>query len=890
MAAEGEFEARLGRGIATYVDRVRRHASLVLLIYLVTALPMGWYAATHLHVHSDANAMFSENVPHRAMVREMGESFPALQNPMVAVIDGPSESVVRNATDELTRTFQARKDLFSHVFAPASEPFFRRNGLLFLSVDELDDFADQLARIQPYLGTLTRDPSLRGFFGLLQTTLEHGGTIDRTDLDTMLVALSETLDGVSSGDTTPFAWDETIAGKQLTKLDRRQYIVLQPVLDDSTQPARGPIEFVRERAERISETGRADVEIRLTGELVLMHDDVQTVDRSIGGIVLLSLSLVSLVLFLALRSWRLIAAVIGCLFLILVQTATFAAWAVGSINIISSAFSVLVIGLSVDFGLHLCITYQRRIDEGHPHDEALRSTGEMVGTSLLLCAFTTSIAFLAFQFTDFVAIAELGLICGAGMAVSLVASLSVIPAVLTLWPPPTSRRVPGALPALLESACELPARHRRPIIAFSIVLSLGALAVLPRVSFNSNPVEVRDPTTESAELFRELLEEDPEALFSLHFAAPDRATAEDMVRRLEDLEVVGRTHTIYEFVPLDQEEKLEIISDIRDFTLPGSGLRGPLEPPDPSENAASLRDLVVFLGERSGSDAGLTDAEQRLHVSLVRFEGEAAKEPGAALYASLEECLTGSLKDSIDQLHELLRAEPIGVDDIPRSLHDRFVATDGRLRVVIEPASPLDSDAARRRFVDEVAAVAPEATGMVPETLETGAMVARALRQALSFAVVVITLLLLVLWRRLADMLRVMFPLLLGAALTCAAMVLFGMSFNFANVIVLPLMMGIGVDTGIHLVHRARYAGARGAQLLRTETTRAVIFSNLTSLASFGSLGVAQHLGMASIGRLLFLGISFILATNLVLLPALLERSKLSGTGVPSGRGGSAGC
>jgi len=876
VAAESEFEARLGRGIATYVDRVRQHASLVLLIYVVAALPMGWYAATHLGVTSDVDAIFSEDVPQRAMVRKMGESFPVLLNTMVVVVDGPSQSAVRNATDELTRAFQDREGLFSYVFAPSSELFFRRNGLLFLSIDELYDFGDQLARIQPYLGTLIRDPSLCGFFGLLRTTLEYGGTIHRSDLETMIVALSGTLDGVSSGKAIPFAWDETIAGKHLTKLDRRQVIVLQPVLDDSTQPARGPIEFVRERAALVSETGGADVEIRLTGELVLMHDDLQAVDRSIGNIVMLSLSLVSVVLFLALRSLRLIVAVIGCLFLSLLQTATFAAWAVGSLNIISSAFSVLIIGLSVDFGLHLCITYQRRIGEGQSPDEALRTTGQMVGTSLLLCAFTTSIAFLAFQFTEFVAIAELGLICGAGMAVSLVASLSVIPAVLTLWPPPTARRVPEPLPKLLESVCEFPSRHRRPIIAFSVVLSVGALGVLPKATFNSNPVEVRDPTTESAELFSELLEEEPRVLFSMHFAAPDRQTADEMVQRLEGLEVVGRAYTIYDFVPLAEQEKLEIIADIRDLTLPGNALRGAVDPPKLSDDAASLRALLAFLEEKSGSDAGLTDAEQTLRVNLGRFVEAAEKGSAAALYASLEESLTGSLIDSIDQLYELLSAEPIGIDDIPDSLRRSFVASDGCLRVVIEPASRLDSDAARRRFVDDVAAVAPEATGMVPETIETGAMVAKALQKALSFAVVVIILLLLILWRRLDDMLRVMFPLLLGAALTCAAMVLFDMSFNFANVIVLPLMLGIGVDTGIHLVHRARFEGARGAQLLRTETTRAVIYSNLTSLASFGSLAISEHLGMASIGRLLFVGISFILVTNLVLLPALLERGMSS--------------
>ncbi|MBT6116506.1 MAG: MMPL family transporter, partial [Rhodospirillaceae bacterium] len=207
--------------------------------------------------------------------------------------------------------------------------------------------------------------------------------------------------------------------------------------------------------------------------------------------------------------------------------------------------------------------------------------------------------------------------------------------------------------------------------------------------------------------------------------------------------------------------------------------------------------------------------------------------------------------------------------DMPLSLLRRYVAENGLSRVEVEPAEDIMDPGALRRFVGAVRTVAPDATGSPVLLLEAGDAVTGAMRQATVTALVVIALLLVVLLRSLRDTLLVLAPLLLAGALTGAASVLFSLPFNYANVIVLPLLLGLGVASGIHLVFRARDEGM-GRPLLSTSTPRAVVFSALTTMASFGSLVVSSHKGTASMGELLTVAIGFTLLSTLVVLPALL--------------------
>jgi predicted RND superfamily exporter protein len=233
--------------------------------------------------------------------------------------------------------------------------------------------------------------------------------------------------------------------------------------------------------------------------------------------------------------------------------------------------------------------------------------------------------------------------------------------------------------------------------------------------------------------------------------------------------------------------------------------------------------------------------------------------------------MLGSLPDQLESLHRALAAGPITHDKLPAGLVDRMVSAEGDVRVEVYPREDVRDNDAMARFIAAVREVSPDATGSAIGVYEASRAAVSALRQALISAVVVIALLLLVLWRTIGEMLLVMTPLALASVLTAALAVLLGIPFNFADIIVLPLLLGIGVDSGIHLVQRWRLTGARPAELLETSTAHGVIFSALTTLASFATLSFATHRGIASLGQLLTVGVATMVLCNLFILPALIE-------------------
>ncbi len=326
-------------------------------------------------------------------------------------------------------------------------------------------------------------------------------------------------------------------------------------------------------------------------------------------------------------------------------------------------------------------------------------------------------------------------------------------------------------------------------------------------------------------------------------------------------------------MPGDQQEKLEILADAALFMdLPPTREPLPGEVPVESQIAA-LRDLVRFLEARSLEDSagGLARSGRLLRDNLIRLLARIAldDDPEAAVEA-LEQSLLGTIPALVDRLRTSLETPGIRFEDLPPGLVRRMLAEDGTARVQVFPAEDLAERAAMVRFVEALRGISPDLTGLPVNLVETSYVTRDSLREALLWALFVIAGLLLLLWGRPAETAIALAPLVLAVLLTAAATHVFDISFNFVNVSVLPLLVGIGVDSGVHMVHRAREASVASGALLRSTTTQAVLFSALTTLASFGTLMLSDHLGIASLGQLLVVGMAFTLAGNLLLLPALL--------------------
>ena len=625
-------------------------------------------------------------------------------------------------------------------------------------------------------------------------------------------------------------------------------------------------------ARELGLTAERGVQIRVTGEPALAHEELESVTRGAGTAGVLALVMVSVVLIAGLGSWRLVLATLGTLLVGLAWTAGFTTAAIGSLNLISVAFAVLYIGLGVDYAIHLCLRYRELVHRGAAHGEALDAAARDLGISLALCAVTTGLAFYAFVPTEFAGVSELGIISGTGMFIGLAATLTVLPAILTLMPLPPPRAVSVGRPfgdfrppSQGLKWASAPARFRVPVITLAAVLGFGAFAAAPYARFDDNPLNLRDPEAESVIAYRDLLAARDPSPWTLSVLRSGFDDAGRLAQRLEALESVKEVRWAATFVPEDQPGKLERIEDLALMLGPDLDLTAAAIPDPGTEGRRAgferLRRAVGALAEKGAPQRGAALARSALDTLAADVDDAALQ--------SFERRLTGALPGQIERLSRSLDAEPVTVDSLPLWLREQWIARDGRYRLEIHPGEHVEPRPALVRFIADVQRIAPEATGTPLVYLKSGEAVAGAFVQALACAVVLVAAVLVLVSRRKRDAALIMTPLLLAGALTVAAMVALGIAFNFANVIALPLLLGIGVDNGIHMVHRARGATDPGG-VLATSTARAVLTSALTTICGFGSLAFSPHPGMASMGAVLTIGLFVTLACTLIVLPAIM--------------------
>ncbi len=863
---------------------VRRHAVAVVLLAVVLAGASLAVSATRLTIDTSLSNMMSPDLPYRRNETAMSAAFPQLDRTLTLVVEAESAEAAETAASRLADALRA-SDLIRGVDYPKGESFFRRNGLLYLDLPDLQALADRLAEIQPLLSSLRADPSLAGLAAVLAPVLEQPSHEAAAALAPALEAMADSAEAARDGRLRPLSWRALAAGEAAGEgvgegagkgpgaSAHREFLIARPALDfQALQPARAATEAIVRAAETLDDPLLGRPRVRVTGELAMRDDELRSLRDSMGVVSLISLALVVALLVVGLRSLWLIVAMVTTLLVGLLATAGFATVAIGQLNVISVAFAVLFIGLSVDFGIHFALRYQEGLVGRHSVSNALCRAAVGVGGALALSAAAAAIGFFSFLPTTYRGLAELGLIAGVGMFIALVCNLTVLPALLALLPAPKprSQAVAGgrdATPTLGQRVGDLLARHPRAVLGGAIALGLAAAATVPFARFDDDPLNLRDPQSDSVAALLALIDDPNIEPYAASVLAPDLDGVRRLVPDLAALPEVAGVDSALSAVPEGQDDKLAVIEDLSIYLTP-LFLPAP-EQPDTERpaRAAAARDLAAVLAALAAAtaDDGLARAGRRLAAGLTALEDDPEK------LALLEGALFAWLPRLVDQLGEALLAEPFGVDGLPPDVRGRWLSADGRARIEIRPAENLRGQQARHRFVSAVQSVAPDAGGPPVQMTEGGRAVIAAFEQAAATAVVAIALLLLVLLRRWAAVVLVLAPLLLAALLTVAATVVFALPFNFANVIVLPLLFGLGVASGLHIELRARQAGPQ--RVLMTSTPRAVLFSALTTIGSFGALALSSHTGTASMGILLTIAITLTLVSTLVVLPALLHEA-----------------
>ena len=833
---------------------------------LVLAAGCSIYAASNFRLNSDINALLPTNVPWRQHELAFEKAFRRF-NLLEAVVEAPTPELSAAATSELVHTLEADKARFESVANVGQSSFFRRHGLLYLSLDELKRTAAGLVEGEPIIQDIATDRSLRGLVAGLEDALLglQSNRLKRNDFARPLNMVSDNLEKVLAGKPSSFSWQALTEGKAAASpSERLGFVEINPVVDfNSVEPGQEAEAAIHRVAAPIA--ARYQATVRLTGPVAINDEQFGSIKENAVGNGVVTIAIVLFILWLALRSGRLIVALVINLMVGLAATAALGLLMVGAFNIISIYFAVLFVGIGVDFAIQFSVRYR---DERHRLGDlqtAIRSAGSRVAMPLALASLATAAGFFSFLPTNYRGVSELGQIAGVGMLVAFVTSMTLLPALIRLANPPGEPEALGY--AFLAPVDEYLARHRMPIIVGTLLVVACVSPALFWLKFDFNPLNLQNPNSEAISTYLELQKDRAIGANAVQALAPSLEQANAIAARLMKRPEVESVRTLSTFIPADQDQKVPIIRSAAAKLAGTFDAKETSPPPTDAENVNALNEGAQRLTEAAGDQQGPGATAMRRLADLLSKLAKASPE----MRAKASETLIWPLNVDLADLQASLEAEPVTQADLPPALVADWVAPDGEARLSIMPKANLNDLRAMRTFARAVLAVAPDATEGPIVTLEAGDMILRAFIEAGAWAVASIAVLLFIFLRRLGDVMLTLVPLALAGLVTMEAMTLIGMPFNFANIIALPLLLGVGVAFKIYYIIAWREGTTH---LLQTPLTRAVFYSALTTATAFGSLMFSSNPGASSMGQLLALSLACTLAAAVIFQPILMGKPR----------------
>ena len=847
--------------IVRLVALCTRHAWPTIALAVLLAVFCSVYSVRHFAVATDVKQLFPADLPWVQRAFGLIETYP--QHDVLAIIDAPTPELADVAAARLTAALAADTAHFKSVQQPQGGEFFARNGLLFLPTPDLQRMAGEMQGGASMIGGLAADPSLRGALGALSQGLMGvaNGAYGLDALTRPMLMAGDTVADALQNRPAHFSWRELANGRPSGSEELRRFIEIEPLLDfNALQPGLAATQAVTDAAQKLNIAGEDQARVRVTG-LVPMNDaEFATLQDHAGVNAAVSIIAVLIILWLALRSPRIIVAAVISIACGLAYSAALGLFLVGALNLISVAFFVLFVGLGIDFGIQYSVRYRAERHDIGALEPALVSAAQKAGGPLALAAAATALGFIAFLPTEYRGLGELGEIAGPGMIIAFLTSITLLPALLRVLNPPGEPHAMGF--AGLAPIDNFLQRQRVPVVAGTLAVVILASPLLAFLPFDFNPLHLQNPKAEATATYLELRHDPQTGANAVEIIKPDLATAEASAKRLAELPEVAQTRTLANFIPADQPQKLGLIRQIAAAIGPALRPKQMQPPPSDADNVAALRSTPQSLSQFAALGGVGGDAAKRLADLLTQL---AQADPAAR--QRVEAAVVMPLKLSLGGLQAGLNPQPVTAATIPPEIKGDWIASDGRARVQALPRGDPEDTAVLRRFVSAVLAVEPEATGPAAMLYEAGNTIVRAFIEAGIFALAAIALLLWITLRRVIDVLMTLVPLLLAAVVTLELCVVFNLPLNFANIIALPLLLGVGVAFKIYYI----MAWRRGrTALVQSTLTRAVIFSAMTTATAFGSLWLSRHPGTSSMGELMALALLCTMMAAVLFQPALM--------------------
>jgi uncharacterized protein len=851
-----------------------------------------WYTLNFLEFDASRDNLVGGDKRYHQNFLKFKQEFP-LPDELVVVVESENKEKNRQFVERLGARLEAETNLFMDVVYKGDLKMLGPKALLFVPEEDLAALHSTLRDYRPFLEKFSTATNLTSLFNLVNRQFRTAGGEANAQTESLIKALPA-LEGIidqaaaslERAGTPPApginalfgGGDEAESQMYITFANGRIYLVTTRAAQEPLNP-----EAVRRLRQLVSETQIEvpGLNVGITGEPVLEVDEMAQSQKDTQKATVIALTLVALLFIYGYReTGRPIKAVV-CLIIGLAYTMAFTTAVVGHLNILTITFAPILVGLAIDFGIHLITRYEEEVRHGRSNREALRLALVFTGVGIISGALTTAGAFLAMAATDFKGIQEMGVICGGGLAVCLIPMLTALPVLLL-------RGKQNVLDHALGTKLDRRARIERiwltrPRIVIALALASCVAALVPsrKVHFDYNLLNMQSAGLPSVVFSKKLITSANKSVLYGAIIADSLPEALELEARLTNLPSVASVDLagiqgMARYLTEDQSNKLQMVSRIKEEVATVHFAPADLAPVDVLDLLRTLWSLSGYIGLALGQ---VPQEEAALRAQLVslrdsigdlrRSMNARATNEVAAKLASFQRALFNDVRETFNVLRTQDDRGRLRVEDLPPTIRHRFLGVSGKYLVQVYPKKDVWQRRAQQEFVREVRTVDPNVTGTPVQLLEYTTLLKSSYQEAAGYALIAIVFLVLIHFRSFACVILALLPVTIGALWMIAFMGVFGVPFNPANIMTLPLIIGIGVTNGIHILNR--FAEEENPSVLARSTGKAVLVSGLSTIVGFGSLIIAQHRGISSLGFVMAIGTATCMVAGVTVLPALLN-------------------
>ncbi|HTG43970.1 MAG TPA: MMPL family transporter [Verrucomicrobiae bacterium] len=846
-----------------------------------------WYTITRLDFDMSRNNLVGSDKKYHQIYLKFKTDFN-VRDDFVVVVESEDPEKNRQFVERLGARMEAQTNLFGDVFYKGDLKMLGPKALLFLDEPTLRELQKTLREYRPFIASFAQATNLNSLFGLVNRQFRGARRQQNAETDSLLKAIPALervidlgTDSMRRFGTPPSPGITALFGSN-NEAQEEQYITF----------AKGRIFLVNARTVRDDQGGEGVEKLRelvrqtydevpgvnagLTGEPVLEYDEMLQSQRDSTVATIVSLVLCAIIFIVSYRETGRPLKATAALIIGLGYTMGFTTLVVGHLNILTVTFLPILIGLAIDFGVHLITRYEEELRNGETQYTALQLAMVNTGLGIFTGCLTTAGAFFAMTFTSFKGIQEMGVITGSGMLLSLIPMMTVLPAMMLRG---KQNKMDQEKPAHRSVRARLERTWLdRPITVVAIVVTGTLLALIPlrRVHFDYNLLHMQSSGLPAVEFEQKLIDSASKSVLYAAVVANSKEEALLLETKLTNLPTVASVDSMAKYLVGDQSPKLKLIDQIKAEAATLHFARIDSEPVDVSELSRTLWSLHGYLGlalaeVEKENVAELAQSLGSLRRSIENFRHEmlnSDRRLAGQRLGAYQRALFADLQETFRALRTQDTSSPLTEAGLPPNLRSRFIGNNGLHLLQVYPKYDVWQRKEQEDFVREVRSVVPDATGTPVQLLEYTTLLKNSYIEAAYYSLGAIIVLVFIHFRRLSAVFLALVPVAIGTLWTCGLMGLLNVPFNPANIMTLPLVVGIGVTNGIHILNR--FAEEQNPGILARSTGKAVIVSALTTIAGFGSLIPAKHQGIQSLGIVMSIGVAMCMLAAVTFLPAIL--------------------